>query len=366
MKKLFTSSLLALNLGLSACTSQSMTTNQPAEPTILVYPSQPLYFHYFSLDVPQDIDLDKAVIEAGFWGNQFFAYPIESQQAFTDLVNRRINLFKKHKLSEKALAYEKESRATIARVGDESDKLTYPKLNMTTALYKAIKYDDNRYKIIANSTDNLDATFQSSMYNQYYMYVPEQHKYIMTPQIRQPAKFLVTQDPEISGRKFLDTQIRPLSKQALTNPKVMAVGPVAWIDADMQPTISYKLTSKSYPIEIDLETRGYSKYDGINETQKQQIDQLKSSNATRAITSGSREAGGIKGQERCYQVSPSTYRPHHQVYCTWGTDGKPEDLDHPYINIALTYTTDGSETQTKQAMATWEQLLGSLKKRGHS
>ncbi len=365
MKQLSILKMLALSLGLTACASQPMATNQPAKPTILVYPSQSLYFHYFSLDVPQDIDLDKAVIEAGFWGNQFFAYPIESQQAFTDLVNRRINLFKKHKLSEKALAYEKEGRADLIYATDDV-RASFPKLNMTTALYKAIKYDDNRYKIIANSTDNLDATFQSSMYNQYYMYVPEQHKYIMTPQIRQPAKFLVTQDPEISGRKFLDTQIRPLSKQALTNPKVMAVGPVAWLQPESHPDISYKLTSKSYPIEIDLETRGYSKYDGINETQKQQIDQLKSSNATRAITSGSREAGGIKGQERCYQVSPSTYRPHHQVYCTWGTDGKPEDLDHPYINIALTYTTDGSETQTKQAMATWEQLLGSLKKRGHS
>lgn len=86
----------------------------------------------------------------------------------------------------------------------------------------------------------------------------------------------------------------------------MAVGPVAWLQPESHPDISYKLTSKSYPIEIDLETRGYSKYDGINETQKQQIDQLKSNNATRAITNGSREAGDIKGQERCYQVSSIT------------------------------------------------------------
>lgn len=365
MKRLVILNLLALTLGLSACTSQPVIAQNSTSQPSMIYPTKPYYFHYFSLDVPQDIDLDKAVIEASFAGNQFFAYPIESQQAFTELVNRRINLFKKHKLSEKALAYEKEGRADLIYATDDV-RASFPKLNMTTALYKAIKYDDNHYEILANSTDNLDATFQSSIYTQLYIYVPEQHKYIMTPQTKMPASTLVTRDPEVTGRKFLDTQIRPLSKQALTNPKVMAVGPVAWIDADMQPTISYKLTSKSYPIEIDLETRGYSKYDGINETQKQQIDQLKSSNATRAITSGSREAGGIKGQERCYQVSPSTYRPHHQVYCTWGTDGKPEDLDHPYINIALTYTTDGSETQTKQAMATWEQLLGSLKKRGHS
>lgn len=62
----------------------------------MIYTPQPLYFHYYRLDVPADIDLDKAIIETGFWGNRFFAYPIESQEAFTALVNRRINLFKNH------------------------------------------------------------------------------------------------------------------------------------------------------------------------------------------------------------------------------------------------------------------------------
>ena len=47
-----------------------------------VYPSQLLYFHYFQLDVPKDINLDASIIEANFWGNRFHAYPIASQKAF--------------------------------------------------------------------------------------------------------------------------------------------------------------------------------------------------------------------------------------------------------------------------------------------
>ena len=78
-------------------------------------------------------------------------------------------------------------------MGDAEDFRSYPELNMTTALYKAIKYDDQHYEIIANSLGNMDSTFQSNLFTQWYIYVPEQHKYIMTKQAMNPSRYLLDQ-----------------------------------------------------------------------------------------------------------------------------------------------------------------------------
>ena len=173
---------------LSAC---SVASNNKNEIPMAVYPSQPLYFHYFQIDVPQDVNLDASIIEANFSGNRFHAYPIESQKAFNQLVNARINVFKSHKLSQKSLDYEKQKRETIKQVGDAEDFRSYPELNMTTALHKVVEYDDQHYEIIANSLGNMDSTFQSNLFTQWYIFAPEQYKYIMTKQ-GMPPSWLVT------------------------------------------------------------------------------------------------------------------------------------------------------------------------------
>ena len=72
-------------------------------------------------------------------------------------------------------------------------KIFAPTLNlkMTTALYKVVKYDDQHYEIIANSLGNMDSTFQSNLSTQWYIFAPEQYKYIMTKQ-GMPPSWLVT------------------------------------------------------------------------------------------------------------------------------------------------------------------------------
>ena len=73
-------SLAALCLmTLSVC---SAAKSNKIETSMAVYPSQALYFHYYQIDVPKDINLDASIIEANFWGNRYHAYPIASQKAF--------------------------------------------------------------------------------------------------------------------------------------------------------------------------------------------------------------------------------------------------------------------------------------------
>ncbi len=147
-------------LALTACGY----TQNIQEQTMRTYPAKALYFHYYQIDIPQDIAVDDSQIDAEFWGNRFFAYPIESQKAFDDLVNERINVFKNHKLSEKSLAYGRESYQSYQTYADDDVKKMYPPLNMTTALYEAIRYDAQHYKIIANSLNSLDTSFTSTLY----------------------------------------------------------------------------------------------------------------------------------------------------------------------------------------------------------
>ena len=57
-------SLVALCLmTLSVC---SAAKSNQIETPMAVYPSQILYFHYFQLDVPKDINLDASIIEPTF------------------------------------------------------------------------------------------------------------------------------------------------------------------------------------------------------------------------------------------------------------------------------------------------------------
>ncbi len=362
-------SLAALCLmTLSAC---SAANSNKSETLMAVYPSQILYFHYFQLDVPKDINQDASIVEANFAGNRFHAYPIASQKAFDQLVNERINVFKNHKLSQAALDYEKKKRETIKRVGDAEDFRSYPELNMTTALYKAIKHDDQHYNIIANSLGNMDSTFQSNLLTQWYIYVPEQHKYIMTKQAMNPSRILAAPDIEEKGRTFLRTQIRPLSVQALSNPKVMALGPIAWIDADFHPTIEYRMQSKAAKMDIHLDVDSVSndKYDGVKYTLKDLIKRIenRSDGKARSLNSGSRTVSAMKGQERCYYV-PSTdlATESHYVWCAWGTDGIKENLDNPSMLLEMKYYVGASSSDQKVALQAWEQLIGSLKRRGKS
>lgn len=68
----------------------------------------------------------------------------------------------------------------------------------------------------------------------------------------------------------------------------------------------------------------------------------------------------------CYYFPQGAYGSSAYVWCSWGTDGEKENLDRPFMEITMDYKVDGTETQTKQAMSTWNQLMNSLQKRGHS
>ena len=360
-------SLVALCLmTLSVC---SAAKSNKIETPMAVYPSQVLYFHYFQLDVPKDINLDASIIEANFSGNRFHGYPIASQKAFDQLVNERINIFKNHKLSQAALDYEKKSRETMKSVGSPENQRSYPELNMTTALYKAIKYDDQHYEIIANSLGNMDSTFQSNLFTQWYIYVPEQHKYIMTKQTMNPSRILAAPDNEEKGRDFLKNKLRPLSTTVLTNPKAMAVGPVVWLIPTSHPTIEYRMQSKSAKMDIHLDVDSVSndKYDGVKYTLKDLIKRIenRSDGKARSLNSGSRTVSAMKGQERCYYV-PSTdlATESHYVWCAWGTDGIKENLDNPSMLLEMKYYVGASSSDQKVALQAWEQLIGSLKRRG--
>ena len=362
-------SLAALCLmTLSVC---SAAKSNKIETSMAVYPSQALYFHYFQIDVPKDINLDASIIEANFSGARFHAYPIASQKAFDQLVNDRINVFKNHKLSQAALDYEKKKRETIKRVGDAEDFRSYPELNMTTALYKVIKYDDQHYRIIANSLGNMDSTFQSNLFTQWYIYVPEQHKYIMTKQTMQPSSLLAASDYEEKGRDFLKNKLRPLSTTVLTNPKVMAVGPVVWLIPTSHPTIQYRMQSKAAKMDIHLDVDSVSndKYDGVKYTLKDLIKRIenRSDGKARSLNSGSRTVSAMKGQERCYYVpSADLTTESHYVWCAWGTDGIKENLDNPSMLLEMKYYVGASSSDQKVALQAWEQLIGSLKRRGKS
>lgn len=355
--------------GLSACANNTPANiNYKDTHMSQTYPTKPYYFHYFSIAIPDDINIDKGIDSANFWGNEFRAYPIASHQDFSKLVEARIAHFQNHKLSQRALDYEKQQRQDLITLNiDAKIRAMNPNLHMTTALYKSAKYDENRYAIIANPDNNLDSTFNSTMYRQIYMYVPEQHKYIMTNQSPFPARFLLEEDRIATSKQFLDNNIRALDSQILTNPNVMAVGPIAWIKPDSHPTIKHTLTSQAVPMSIEVKTDGY-RGERIKDSQTQDIKQFKAMNDNKArpITSGTREQAGIKGREICYYFPQGEYGSSAYVWCSWGTDGEKENLDSPFIEITMDYKVDGTETQTKQAMSTWNQLMNSLQKRGHS
>lgn len=361
MKKIQKLLCATFALVLTAC---GYTQNVQEQQTMRTYPAKPLYFHYYQIDIPQDIAVDDSQIEAEFWGNRFFAYPIASQEAFDELVSERINVFKNHKLSEKALAYERESRQTLNEYAGEDVKISYPQLNMTTALYEAIRYDAQHYKIIANSLNNLDSSFNTSLYMQYYMYVPEQHQYIMTKQNKQPASLIASRDQYKSGKTFL-TEVLSTNKNRLNNQNFMAVGPVVWMKPDSHPNIEYRMASKAVPMSLHLDVgarkdKGETK-DELEETIST-IDYL-SEGKSKKIYRGNRDLAGMKGIERCYLATASELNESSYVWCAWGTDGEKEDLNKPSILLEMEYEVGSSSTDIQYAMDAWKQLMDSFKRR---
>ncbi|MCP2039503.1 hypothetical protein L1281_000068 [Neisseria sp. HSC-16F19] len=329
------------------------------------YPPQTLYFHYFQMDVPADIHLDESVVRANFAGNDFKAYPIASQQAFTRLVRERINVFKNHKISAESLAYDRKMRAKLPFYDEstrERVKRDHPELNMTTALYEAIKVDEQRYYIVANHLGHLDETYNVSLYGQWYMYIPEQQKYAVSGQARIPASYIVTRDGNVAARDFFNKNIRALNAETLADPKVMAVGPIAWINATFHPDLHYVLQSPALPLKITVEAGGYNSdaYSDQNDMLRQ-ITHL--SGHGRSLARGTRTVADIRGQERCYDA-PASSLTNPLVWCSWTTKGKKEDINAPSIHIHMRYQTDGSPQAAQQAMRVWEQLMKSVQRRG--
>ena len=328
------------------------------------YQAKPLYFHYFKMDIPQDIDPDKKIIQAEFWGNQFRAFPIESQQAFTQLVNDRINVFKNHQFSQAALDHEKRNRENLRKINDPEISARYPNLNMTSALYKDVKYNERAYKIIANSLQSLDSTFTSTLYTQWYIYVPEQHKYIMTKQSPQPVS-LILEDPVEGGRNFINNIIQPLSVELLANPKNMAVGPVIWLTPDSHPNIEYRMTSTEVPMEIYLLVSAGG-FGDVKDELDEVIDNFEywSDGQAKKLHSKSRSLGNIKGNERCYAIPQSKRIEKSYVWCGWGTDGQRENLERPSIQLEMRYEINDLKSDIPVAMTAWETLTKSFQRRG--
>ena len=151
----------------------------------------------------------------------------------------------------------------------------------------------------------------------------------------------------------------------------MAVGPVVWLIPTSHPTIEYRMQSKAAKMDIHLDVDSVSndKYDGVKYTLKDLIKRIenRSDGKARSLNSGSRTVSAMKGQERCYYV-PSTdlATESHYVWCAWGTDGIKENLDNPSMLLEMKYYVGASSSDQKVALQAWEQLIGSLKRRGKS
>ena len=362
-KQLKTFKNLTLLSLLAGCAFGTQAAPNLENPQNKAYQTKPLYFHYFKMDIPQDIDPDKKIIQAEFWGNQFRAFPIESQQAFTQLVNDRINVFKNHKFSQAALDYEKFKRENLRKINDPEISARYPNLNKTSALYKAIEYDQQHYEIIANSLQSLDSKFSSTLYSQFYFYVPEQHKYIMTKQTAQPAKDIVEEKEEV-GHNFFKNIIQPLSVELLRNPKNMAVGPVVWLTPDSHPNIEYRMTSTEVPMEIYLLVSAGG-LDDVKDELDEVIDNFGywSDGQAKKLHSKSRTLANIKCNERCYAIGQSKRIEKSYVWCGWGIDGQRENLEKTYIQLEMRYEINDLKADIPVAKTAWETLTKSFVRR---
>jgi hypothetical protein len=329
-----------------------------------VFKPQALPFAFYRIDVPNDIDLDASIVQTGFWGNRFHAYPINSQAEFNALVKKRAQKYYDHVIPQKDLEYQRKEIESAQRVGDDATKAAYIDLKMTRALYKLIKFDEQRYEIVATAEADPNS-FTLNLYGQRYLYVPQLKKYIWSKPARFPSTF--APQAEERGRKFLNEQIVYTTPETLKNTSAMAVGPVMWLKPDEHPIISYAMVSKQYDMEINLMSAGVrNDWSDVKETKDLEIKQIMidTDKQADAIFSRSRNVQGLKGREDCIWVPANeTNRPRPYYWCSWVTAGERDNLMKPAIDLEVKIYVGGKSDEAK-AISTWEQLIGSLKTRG--
>lgn len=353
--------LFVITFLLTACNAHTQGNNMTT-----IFQPQSLPFAFYQIDVPKDIDLDASIVETGFWGNRFHAYPIGSQAEFDALVKKRAQKYYDYVIPQKYLDFQRKDLESTQLVGDAATKAAYIDLKMTRALYKIIKFDEQRYEIVATAEANPNM-FILNLYSQYYLYAPDLKKYIWNKPGRFPSIF--APQSEERGRRFLNEQIVYTTPNTLKNTFAMAVGPVMWLKPDEHPIISYAMVSKQYNMDINLMSAGVrNDWSDVKETKDLEIEQIMVDTDKQANTifSRSRDVQGLKGREDCVWVpSNETNRPRPYYWCSWVTAGERDNLMKPAIELTTKIYVGSKQDETK-ALATWEQLIGSLKARGNA
>ena len=279
------------------------------------------------------------------------------------MVKKRAQKYYDHVIPEKDREYERKEYEMAQRVGDAATKAAYINLNMTRALYKLIKIDEQRYEIVATAEGDPDM-FILNLYDQIYLYVPELKKYIWNKPGRFPSIFAPKAEERV--RKFLNEQIVYTTPETLKNTSAMAVGPVMWLKPDEHPIISYAMKSKAYAMDINLMSAGVRvEADSVREVKNQEVEQIMRDTDRQAqvIFSRSQTLHGMKGREDCvWMPANETNRPQAYYWCSWASAGERNNLMKPAIDLTAKIYVNGMQDQP-HAVAMWEQLLYSLKPR---
>ena len=119
---------------LSAC---SVTPSTPQGANMPLSPTNVLPFAYFQIDVPQDVDFNQSLVSANAFGNNWRAYPANSQAEFDGIVKAKAQKLYDEKLDEKTIAWNRRNIEDDASVNDERKKpRLLTDLKMTRRLYK--------------------------------------------------------------------------------------------------------------------------------------------------------------------------------------------------------------------------------------
>lgn len=319
-------------------------------------PTNVLPFAYFQIDVPQDVDFNQSLVSANAFGNNWRAYPANSQAEFDGIVKAKAQKLYDEKLDEKTIAWNRRNIEDDASVNDERKKpRLLTDLKMTRRLYKVFKVDNQRYSVISTVDDyTLNVTAES------YWYIPDQKQYLYTRTDRLPSKDVANID---EAQKMINKYFsfwEPMNARTLANQYSMALGHVMWVsNINEQPHIKYNLRSKILPVDIDLESQGFSN-DGVNSNKeaKRIIEQWMENG--HEVFRRSKAVAGLDGTEFCFFVPEDDVGSEAYYWCGFITKGMKANLMQPAIELSMRYRTTNEAT----AKAAWHQLINSLKTRG--
>ncbi|MFB2539280.1 MULTISPECIES: hypothetical protein [unclassified Acinetobacter] len=373
MKKLTALTLLSLlSLNHIALANPTTIQNQQA------YLSQPLYFHYFKIDVPNDIDLKKTLIKTEINHLDFTWHDIASKPDFDKVIQQRVAYYRSYhydwdKIFKSCPSHEQCSPENLINL-----KQLIATLNVNTALYRHYQYPNYSHFILSTDENKLDDFAQSSfvldkLYGQFYAYFPQQQQYIQSPQI-QLSEMSFTNEHYYSrlGESFVQDYLQPVSKNDFLNSERMIVGAMAITKPKWQPHLEYQLASKQYSMNIQIRVEEPSREHQhlIQDT----INQLKKDYDLKAITAKlftpKNKLADMQGKQQCFyaqaknsQTKNNQIKPYSQVWCNGLALGQDDGFEQPMLSITMQYQSDGSDSQNKQALQAWSQLMTSLKRR---